>query len=298
MYHAAAPAAAGGPMAGGALDTQHEDLVHDAQLDYYGRRLATASSDRTVRVFDVSEGGGVPGAVLRGHEGPVWQVSWAHPRFGALLASGSYDGRVVVWKEEAPGRWVRAKEHRADAGVNAVSFCGAGPALRLAAGLADGRALVLSYDADAAAWAVESVAAHQISCNAVAWSADGARLATGGSDNAVREWAYPGLAPLGDGHAGHADWVRDVAYVGPDYALVSASQDRRALQWRGGVATAVPAPTADGFGDAVWRVSVSPHGALVALAVGDGRVHLYRTAADGALVYVSDVDGATPADGQ
>jgi protein transport protein SEC13 len=26
---------------------------HDAQLDFYGKRLATASSDRTVKVFDV-----------------------------------------------------------------------------------------------------------------------------------------------------------------------------------------------------------------------------------------------------
>lgn len=28
---------------------------HDAQLDYYGRRLATASSDRTLRIFDVEQ---------------------------------------------------------------------------------------------------------------------------------------------------------------------------------------------------------------------------------------------------
>jgi hypothetical protein len=33
-----------------AIDTQHDDMVHDAQLDYYGRRLATASSDRTIKV--------------------------------------------------------------------------------------------------------------------------------------------------------------------------------------------------------------------------------------------------------
>ena len=26
------------------VDTQHEDLVHDAQLDYYGAKLATCSS--------------------------------------------------------------------------------------------------------------------------------------------------------------------------------------------------------------------------------------------------------------
>jgi protein transport protein SEC13 len=26
------------------VDTQHEDLVHDAQMDYYGAKLATCSS--------------------------------------------------------------------------------------------------------------------------------------------------------------------------------------------------------------------------------------------------------------
>ncbi len=35
------------------LDTGHADMLHDAQLDFYGRRLATCSSDRTIRVFDV-----------------------------------------------------------------------------------------------------------------------------------------------------------------------------------------------------------------------------------------------------
>lgn len=28
------------------VDTQHEDLVHDAQMDYYGAKLATCSSGR------------------------------------------------------------------------------------------------------------------------------------------------------------------------------------------------------------------------------------------------------------
>jgi len=30
------------------VDTQHEDLVHDAQLDYYGCKLATASSGESI----------------------------------------------------------------------------------------------------------------------------------------------------------------------------------------------------------------------------------------------------------
>ena len=28
------------------IDTQHDDMVHDAQLDYYGVKLATCSSGK------------------------------------------------------------------------------------------------------------------------------------------------------------------------------------------------------------------------------------------------------------
>ena len=97
------------------VDTQHEDLVHDAQLDYYGCRLATCSSgkripcrcnssesvanlssDRTIKIYNVSETSYELSATLQGHEGPVWQVSWSHPKFGVLLASCSFDGSVFV----------------------------------------------------------------------------------------------------------------------------------------------------------------------------------------------------------
>lgn len=32
------------------IETQHNEMIHDAQLDYYSRKLATASSDRTIEV--------------------------------------------------------------------------------------------------------------------------------------------------------------------------------------------------------------------------------------------------------
>jgi hypothetical protein len=49
---------------------------HDLQVDYYGKRLATCSSDRIIKIFDV---GPEPGqqtlsANIAGHDGPVWQV--------------------------------------------------------------------------------------------------------------------------------------------------------------------------------------------------------------------------------
>ena len=30
-----------------------QDMIHDAQMDFYGTRLATCSSDRLVKIFDV-----------------------------------------------------------------------------------------------------------------------------------------------------------------------------------------------------------------------------------------------------
>jgi WD40 repeat protein len=34
------------------------------------------------------------------HTAPIWQLSWAHPSFGPILASASYDGKVFIWKEK------------------------------------------------------------------------------------------------------------------------------------------------------------------------------------------------------
>jgi protein transport protein SEC13 len=79
------------------LNWNRHSAQHDAQMDYYGKRLATASSDRTVRVFDVAGQQQQLIAELKGHEGPVWQVAWGHPKFGSLLATCSYDRKVIIW---------------------------------------------------------------------------------------------------------------------------------------------------------------------------------------------------------
>jgi hypothetical protein len=47
---------------------------HDLQLDYYGKRLATCSSDATIKIFDIGPEGQTLSANIAGHEGPVWQV--------------------------------------------------------------------------------------------------------------------------------------------------------------------------------------------------------------------------------
>ena len=41
-------------------------IQHDAQMDHYARRLATCSSDRSVKIFDVTDGNQTLVADLRG----------------------------------------------------------------------------------------------------------------------------------------------------------------------------------------------------------------------------------------
>lgn len=54
-------------------------------------------------------------AELEGHKGAVWKLAWAHPEFGQILASCSFDQQVLIWEEQ-------------DAPVNAptVAVAGAG----------------------------------------------------------------------------------------------------------------------------------------------------------------------------
>jgi WD40 repeat protein len=35
--------------------TDHEEFIHDLEFDYYGTRLATCSSDLSVKVFDYNK---------------------------------------------------------------------------------------------------------------------------------------------------------------------------------------------------------------------------------------------------
>lgn len=91
------------------------------------------------------------------HTAPVWQVSWAHPSFGSILASCSYDGRVFIWKEVGKGQgagsggevqdgWERIKEHTLhSASVNSIAWAPyeLGPILACAS--SDGKISVLSF---------------------------------------------------------------------------------------------------------------------------------------------------------
>lgn len=138
----------------------HKDLIHDIAYDFHGTRIATCSSDQSVKVsvskqlrlertdrdrflfqvWDLNDSGqwncsaswkvgrtyygsmirsvGIVGTYGAGsrhgillidvanlapsvqvHSGSVWKVTWAHPEFGQVLATCSFDRTAAVWEE-------------------------------------------------------------------------------------------------------------------------------------------------------------------------------------------------------
>ena len=279
-------------------------------------------------MFDVQNGEAVgAGETLVGHEGPVWQVAWAHPSFGTILASASYDGKVFIWKNEASNGaygatsgWTRIKDHALhSASVNAIAWAPHELGATLACASSDGRVSVLTFNEDGS-WSVDLVTAHPGGCNAVSWMQVPApdapdapvtrRFATAGCDTVVKIWEfsdelnrYVEVDQLRE----HKDWVRDVAFA-PSVGLArtylaTASQDRTVLVW---TQSAVHEPwkctpllpgqkpeDRAKFPDTVWRVSWSLSGNVLAVSCGDGKVSLWKENLKGAWECISEYVLAT-----
>lgn len=210
------------------LDTAHHGPVHAMQLDHFGTRLATASSDHRVRVWDVEtrqlvvELGrdGPP----NGHGGAIWAVAWAHPTYGQVLASAGEDKCVLfwrgpLWRSDSTGEteddWCAIYRHELQGAVIAAAFSPWEHGLQLAAASSDGSVTVLSHNGAAPLegdrWCRESFQAHEGGAFAVCWAPAACpavssgvaetqtmrfaamgprRLVSGGADRTVRIWRY------------------------------------------------------------------------------------------------------------
>ena len=285
-------------------------------MDYYSKRLATCSSDRTIKIFELHGAAQTHVADITGHEGPVWQVSWAHPKFGVLLASCSYDSKIMVHRETAPNSWVcvyTSDVHKAS--VNAVAWAPYQYGLILACCSADGKVSVHSHQPDDS-WSKAVFDDSGLGCNGVSWApfghlggdapAGGAegqpaaspvkRIVTASCDNKARVWVQDSDDAEWRRESElsmHKDWVRGVAWAprggAPCNTVVTCSEDTTVIKWtqsaEGGewVGKAV-----NQFAAPVWSVSWSLTGNILAVSSGDHSVTLWKETLENEWMYVRE----------
>ncbi|KAL7528963.1 hypothetical protein ACHAXR_002721 [Thalassiosira sp. AJA248-18] len=169
----------------------HLDYVLDMAFDYYGRRFATASGDRTVRVWDLNSDGLWASSSLgsgggntnsshtnewQAHRGAVHRISWAHPEFGQLLATAGADHSVVIWEEREGGfKSLATPERSADGFLDTNNTTNTGSAGGTGEGASRWVNKATLSDARRAVTSVEFAPRHL-----------GLRLASGSADGVVR----------------------------------------------------------------------------------------------------------------
>eukprot|EP01065_Artemidia_motanka_P019472 TRINITY_DN23148_c0_g1_i1.p1 TRINITY_DN23148_c0_g1~~TRINITY_DN23148_c0_g1_i1.p1 ORF type:complete len:360 (+),score=57.69 TRINITY_DN23148_c0_g1_i1:101-1180(+) len=149
MFAEAVPAGAGRREVN--TDSGHADQVHDIQLSYDGRRIATCSTDRTIRVWDLGDDGfSTLTSEIKGHTAGVTRICWSHPAFGQILASCGLDKTVNVWQEQGPKQkgkrttWRPLYNRVHTEGPQDIAFAPLRQRLKLAIAQGDGVVRVLS----------------------------------------------------------------------------------------------------------------------------------------------------------
>jgi protein transport protein SEC13 len=199
-------------------------------------------------------------ATLQGHEGPVWQVSWAHPKFGVILASCSFDGSVLIHMEtpRRPREWtlLHAARNLHESSVNSCAFSPPEYGLQLAAASSDGKVSILQHLPNNT-WSVDYLADCPMGVNAVSWAPVGAyfdptnaaaaaaaavanategepaaaageapRLVTAGCDNQIRFW----VGPM-DGQQQGGEWTLDASQCEQEEGSLQHTDWVRDVAW-------------------------------------------------------------------
>jgi len=296
----------------------HEDFVHDVAYDYYGKRLATCSSDHKIKVWRQSnaddkkkssgnsnkkgaddDGNWVCQAELEGHSGPVWKVAWAHPEFGQVIASCSYDRSVRIWEEQMGGggsatsRWqlaatlVDSRESVID-----VKFAPRHLGLKFATCSVDG--FVRIYEAgdimNLTHWQIQDeFEAEKRDVTSLSWNPslfDTPQMVVGSSSGNARVFGFHEklkrwtvIVEL----TGHKGAVNDVAWapnLGRSFHLIAtASSDRNVKVWR------LAKSAADGYSAEcvatltqeaeIWRCEWNATATVLATSGDDGMIRTW-----------------------
>eukprot|EP00795_Rhopilema_esculentum_P001855 gene1855-16348_t len=250
--------------------------------------------------------------ILQTHSGSVWKVTWAHPEFGQVLATCSFDRTVSIWEEQvgdsgvyASGRshWVRRSalvDSRAS--VTDVKFAPKHLGLIVATCSKDG--VIRIYEApdmmNLSHWSLKDEIHTKMACSCLSWSPSRVHpimLAVGSDDSSNNTEPKTHIYQLNDkwlkipSITSSTDPVHDVAFapnVGrPHHLLAIAGKDVQILAIRpssrdvtnAGIPTKMEGSVAAVFKDhdtQVWRVEWNITGTILASSGDDGCIRLWK----------------------
>ena len=269
----------------------HEDRVFDVEFSpRSGRWLATASRDRTVRVWNLASGAEVPASPLRGHAWWVWSAAFS-PNEDRIVSAGQ-DGKVIVWPFDPNA------EPREDA--ERTVFVGhEGPVFAAAFAPDGARVASAGYDKRVLVWKpeeIDNVDLRQIVANQptapqparafeghsapvrdVSFSADGQSVLSAGDDNTVRIWDVM-TGKVDAVLRGHSRPVQSCAFSPDGRNVVSVGQEGQIKSWRILENKEIRTPQGRllvGHQDAILQGAFSPDGQRIVTASRDHTARIY-----------------------
>ncbi|GAB4241106.1 MAG: AAA-like domain-containing protein [Elainellaceae cyanobacterium] len=247
----------------------HQGAVKGLSYSPDGQRIATASGDKMVKLWDQR---GQLLMTLAGHNSLVWDVAFSqdHKR----IASGSMDRTVKLWDQTGT---LLHTLYGHDAGVLAVASSTNDQFI--ASGSLDTTIRLWNWQGEL----LYILSGHQGPVWDVAISQDNQWLVSASEDQTVRVWSQDGkpIATL----KGHTAPIRRVAINPQGNLIASASSDNTVKLWRKdgqGKWLSQPVQTLVGHNDEVWGVTFSPSGSVIATAGNDRTLRFWRT--DGILL--------------
>lgn len=266
-----------------------------------GRFLATAGSDGVTRVWEVATGRVIQSLHTVPDMG--WRTSFSPD--GSLLADSFFTGTVRRWRfiedgepDRAPN-WQPATTHsEAATGASGLAFSPDGRFL--AASFLSGAVLLEDLAGSPAGLPTGNPAdrdvrtdhdAHIVRfdghvgwCLSVAFSPDGAYLASAGADHRIVLWDV-GARTVSRVLEGHENGIQEVVFSPDGAMLASASWDHTVRLWD--VATGQLVHLLDGHTDIAQGVAFNPDGSLLASCGYDGTVRVWDVAS-GCVIHVID----------